>query len=92
MRFVASPRHADLLLVTGPVARHMAVGLRKLSIIRARQGIEDPPAVESRPPRVVRWRRESTPWARDMIALAFLLVEDGARRAARGDAFSVPSP
>ncbi len=27
--FVASPRHADLLLVTGPVTRNMAVALRK---------------------------------------------------------------
>ena len=27
MRFVASPRHADLLLVTGPVSRHMEVAL-----------------------------------------------------------------
>jgi Ni,Fe-hydrogenase III small subunit len=29
VRFVASPRHADLLLVTGPVTRNMAVPLRK---------------------------------------------------------------
>ena len=29
LRFVASPRHADLLLVTGPVTRNMAVPLRK---------------------------------------------------------------
>jgi Ni,Fe-hydrogenase III small subunit len=28
IRFVASPRHADLLLVTGPVARHMEAALR----------------------------------------------------------------
>jgi Ni,Fe-hydrogenase III small subunit len=28
IRFVASPRHADLLLVTGPVSKHMAVALR----------------------------------------------------------------
>ena len=28
-RFVASPRHADLLLVTGPVARHMATALKR---------------------------------------------------------------
>lgn len=28
IRFVASPRHADLLLVTGPVSRHMAAALR----------------------------------------------------------------
>jgi Ni,Fe-hydrogenase III small subunit len=27
IRFVASPRHADMLLVTGPVARHMEVAL-----------------------------------------------------------------
>jgi len=29
IRFVASPRHADLLLVTGPVSRHMQVALRR---------------------------------------------------------------
>jgi len=29
MHFVASPRHADLLLVTGPVTRNMAVALQK---------------------------------------------------------------
>jgi len=29
IRFVASPRHADLLLVTGPVARHMVTALRR---------------------------------------------------------------
>ena len=29
IRFVASPRHADLLLVTGPVTRNMEVPLRK---------------------------------------------------------------
>lgn len=28
IRFVASPRHADLLLVTGPVSRHMEQALR----------------------------------------------------------------
>jgi Ni,Fe-hydrogenase III small subunit len=28
MRFAASPRHADLLLVTGPVSRHMEPALR----------------------------------------------------------------
>jgi Ni,Fe-hydrogenase III small subunit len=28
IRFVASPRHADLLLVTGPVVRNMAAALR----------------------------------------------------------------
>lgn len=27
IRFVASPRHADMLLVTGPVSRHMAAAL-----------------------------------------------------------------
>jgi Ni,Fe-hydrogenase III small subunit len=29
IRFVASPRHADLLMVTGPVSRHMEVALRR---------------------------------------------------------------
>jgi Ni,Fe-hydrogenase III small subunit len=29
IRFVASPRHADLLLVTGPVAKHMAIALQR---------------------------------------------------------------
>ncbi len=29
VKFVASPRHADLLLVTGPVSAHMAVALRR---------------------------------------------------------------
>ena len=29
IRFVASPRHADLLLVTGPVSRHMEVALKR---------------------------------------------------------------
>src|SRR5690606_23290963 len=29
IRFVASPRHADMLLVTGPVSRHMAFALRQ---------------------------------------------------------------
>jgi len=28
IRFVASPRHADMLLVTGPVSRHMEAALR----------------------------------------------------------------
>ena len=28
IRFVASPRHADLLLVTGPVSKHMEVALK----------------------------------------------------------------
>lgn len=29
IRFAASPRHADLLLVTGPVSRHMEVALKR---------------------------------------------------------------
>jgi Ni,Fe-hydrogenase III small subunit len=29
IKFVASPRHADMLLVTGPVARHMEVALKR---------------------------------------------------------------
>ena len=29
IKFVASPRHADLLLVTGPVARNMEIALRR---------------------------------------------------------------
>lgn len=29
IHFVASPRHADMLLVTGPVSRHMEVALRR---------------------------------------------------------------
>ena len=29
IRFVASPRHADLLLVTGPVSKHMAAALQR---------------------------------------------------------------
>jgi Ni,Fe-hydrogenase III small subunit len=29
IRFVASPRHADMLLVTGPVSRHMMTALRR---------------------------------------------------------------
>ena len=29
IKFVASPRHADLLLVTGPVSRNMAMALRR---------------------------------------------------------------
>ena len=29
IRFVASPRHADLLLVTGPVSRHMEMALKR---------------------------------------------------------------
>jgi Ni,Fe-hydrogenase III small subunit len=29
IRFVASPRHADLLLVTGPVSRHMEIALTR---------------------------------------------------------------
>jgi len=29
IHFVASPRHADMLLVTGPVSRHMEIALRR---------------------------------------------------------------
>ena len=29
IRFVASPRHADMLLVTGPVSKHMAIALAR---------------------------------------------------------------
>ena len=29
IRFVASPRHADLLLVTGPVSKHMVIALKR---------------------------------------------------------------
>ena len=29
IKFVASPRHADLLLVTGPVSKHMAIALQR---------------------------------------------------------------
>ena len=29
IRFVASPRHADMLLVTGPVSRHMVIALKR---------------------------------------------------------------
>ena len=29
IKFVASPRHADMLLVTGPVSRHMAEALKR---------------------------------------------------------------
>jgi Ni,Fe-hydrogenase III small subunit len=29
IRFVASPRHADMLLVTGPVSRNMEVALKR---------------------------------------------------------------
>ena len=28
IRFVASPRHADMLLVTGPVSKHMSIALK----------------------------------------------------------------
>jgi Ni,Fe-hydrogenase III small subunit len=40
IRFVASPRHADLLLVTGPVSRNMAQALR-----RTYEAIPDPKLV-----------------------------------------------
>ncbi len=29
IKFVASPRHADLLLVTGPVSKHMAIAVKR---------------------------------------------------------------
>src|SRR5439155_17760989 len=29
IKFVAGPRHADMLLVTGPVSKHMAIALRR---------------------------------------------------------------
>jgi len=29
IRFAASPRHADMLLVTGPVSKHMAIALQR---------------------------------------------------------------
>src|ERR1700730_884210 len=29
IRFVASPRHADMLLVTGPVSKHMATAITR---------------------------------------------------------------
>jgi Ni,Fe-hydrogenase III small subunit len=29
IRFVASPRHADALMVTGPVSKHMAIALKR---------------------------------------------------------------
>jgi Ni,Fe-hydrogenase III small subunit len=40
IRFVASPRHADLLLVTGPVARHMETAL-----LRTYEATPDPKIV-----------------------------------------------
>jgi Ni,Fe-hydrogenase III small subunit len=40
MRFVASPRHADLLLVTGPVAANM-----KIAVQRAYEATPDPKLV-----------------------------------------------
>lgn len=40
IRFVASPRHADMLLVTGPVSRHMQAALQ-----RAWQAMPDPKLV-----------------------------------------------
>jgi len=42
IRFVASPRHADLLLVTGPVSKHMEEALR-----RTYQAMPDPKLVVS---------------------------------------------
>jgi Ni,Fe-hydrogenase III small subunit len=40
IRFVASPRHADLLLVTGPVSRHM-----ELALLRTYAATPDPKLV-----------------------------------------------
>jgi len=40
IRFVASPRHADLLLVTGPVSRHMEAAL-----LRTYEAMPDPKLV-----------------------------------------------
>jgi Ni,Fe-hydrogenase III small subunit len=40
IRFVASPRHADLLLVTGPVSRHMEV-----AVLRAYAATPEPKLV-----------------------------------------------
>ena len=40
IRFVASPRHADLLLVTGPVSRHMQTAL-----LRSFEAMPDPKLV-----------------------------------------------
>jgi Ni,Fe-hydrogenase III small subunit len=40
IRFVASPRHADLLLVTGPVSRNMELALR-----RTYEAVPDPKLV-----------------------------------------------
>jgi Ni,Fe-hydrogenase III small subunit len=40
IRFVASPRHADMLLVTGPVSRHMVTALQ-----RAYAAVPDPKLV-----------------------------------------------
>src|SRR5690606_7470982 len=40
IHFVASPRHADILLVTGPVSRHMQAAL-----LRAYQATPDPKLV-----------------------------------------------
>jgi Ni,Fe-hydrogenase III small subunit len=40
IRFVASPRHADLLLVTGPVSRHMQAAL-----LRTYEAIPEPKLV-----------------------------------------------
>ena len=40
IRFVASPRHADLLLVTGPVSRHMQTAL-----LRTYEAMPDPKLV-----------------------------------------------
>ena len=40
IKFVASPRHADMLLVTGPVSKHMAIALK-----RTYEAVPDPKLV-----------------------------------------------
>jgi hypothetical protein len=52
IKFVASPRHADLLLVTGPVAAHMEAALRRT--YRGRAGTQA--RGRDRRVRVQRWR------------------------------------
>src|ERR1017187_7799344 len=68
IHFVASPRHADVLLVTGPVTRNMRWSARGAPHpIRngwSRWGIAAPMAACS--PRVPRSSAESRPWCRWM--------------------------
>lgn len=40
IKFVASPRHADLLLVTGPVSRHM-----EMALVRTHEAMPEPKLV-----------------------------------------------